>query len=143
MHGWRCATAAIRSRPSLTSAGSCLSAGRSATVERPDGTTYTEVTIAEYDRRGWGAGGHDLDWYCTGNTEAHVAAEPVYVSYEPELRELMGPAAYTELVAACASHLATRSRLAPHPADPADLSDPARKAQMRRLAGEAGTTVAG
>ncbi len=112
-------------------------------VERPDGSTYSEVTIAEYDRRGWGAGGHDLDWYCTGNTEAHVAADPVFVSYEPELRELMGPAAYTELVAACVSHLATRSRLAPHPADPAELSDPARKAQMRRLAGEAGTTVAG
>ena len=25
-----------------------------------------------------GAGGHDLDWYCSGNTEAHVGAEPVY-----------------------------------------------------------------
>ena len=49
-------------------------------VERTDGTTYTEVTISEYDRRGWGAGGHDLDWYCSGNTEAHVGAEPVYVS---------------------------------------------------------------
>ena len=42
-------------------------------VERPDGTTYTEVSIGEYDRRGWGPGGHDLDWYCSGNTEAHVA----------------------------------------------------------------------
>ena len=37
------------------------------TVERPDGTSYLEMTIGEYDRRGWGAGGHDLDWYCTGN----------------------------------------------------------------------------
>ena len=35
------------------------------TVERPDETSYLEVTIAEYDRRGWGPGGHDLDWYCT------------------------------------------------------------------------------
>ena len=42
-------------------------------VERQDGTTYTEVSIGEYDRRGWGPGGHDLDWYCSGNTEAHVA----------------------------------------------------------------------
>ena len=23
-------------------------------------------TITEYDRRGWGPGGHDLDWYCSG-----------------------------------------------------------------------------
>ena len=59
-------------------------------VERQDGTTYTEVTIGEYDRRGWGPGGHDLDWYCSGNTEAHVALEPVYVTHEAELTELMG-----------------------------------------------------
>ena len=36
-------------------------------VERADGSTYTEVSIGEYDRRGWGAGGHDLDWYCSVN----------------------------------------------------------------------------
>ena len=50
------------------------------TVERQDGTSYTEVTIGEYDRRGWGPGGHDLDWYCSGNTEAHVGVEPVYIT---------------------------------------------------------------
>src|SRR5690606_8502991 len=54
------------------------------TVERPDGTTYTEVGIGEYDRRGWGPGGHDLDWYCSGNTEAHVAPDPLYVTSAPE-----------------------------------------------------------
>ena len=68
-------------------------------VERQDGTSYTEVSIGEYDRRGWGPGGHDLDWYCSGNTEAHVAPEPVYVTHEPELAELMGAAGYAELVA--------------------------------------------
>ncbi len=31
------------------------------TVELPDGTSYLEVSITEYDRRGWGVGGHDLD----------------------------------------------------------------------------------
>ena len=35
-------------------------------VERQDDTSYTEVSIGEYDRRGWGPGGHDLDWYCSG-----------------------------------------------------------------------------
>ena len=87
-------------------------------VERQDGTTYTEVSIGEYDRRGWGPGGHDLDWYCSGNTEAHVAPEPVYLTHEPELTELMGRAAYDELVRHCEAHVRSRSALALHPADP-------------------------
>ena len=87
-------------------------------VELPDGTAYTEVTLGEYDRRGWGPGGHDLDWYCSGNTEAHVGQQPVYVSNAAELVELMGQAAYDELVMHCEAHLASRSALALHPADP-------------------------
>ena len=87
-------------------------------VERQDGTKYTEISIGEYDRRGWGAGGHDLDWYCTGNTEAHVAVEPVYITSAAELTELMGAAAYAELVRHCEAHVRSRSALALHPADP-------------------------
>jgi hypothetical protein len=86
-------------------------------VNRSDDSTYTEVTITEYDRRGWGAGGHDLDWYCSGDTEAHVGAEPVYLSNRPELVELMGSQAYTVLAGHCAEFVRSRSRLAPHPAD--------------------------
>ena len=89
-------------------------------VERPDGTEVLVTTIAEYDRRGWGPGGHDLDWYCSSNTEAHVGREPVYVSYAAELRELMGPAAHAELVRHCEARLASPLTLAPHPADPQD-----------------------
>ena len=88
------------------------------TVKRQDGTQYTEITIGEYDRRGWGPGGHDLDWYCTGNTEAHIAQDPVFVSYEPELVELMGRDAYDELAEHCRHHMKSRSALALHPADP-------------------------
>ncbi|GAA4814439.1 hypothetical protein ACFQ0K_06310 [Nocardioides caeni] len=87
-------------------------------VERMDGSTYTEVSISEYDRRGWGPGGHDLDWYCSGNTEAHVAMEPVYLTHEAELVALMGQGAYDALVAHCEAHLRSRSALALHPADP-------------------------
>jgi len=87
-------------------------------VERQDGTEYTEVSIGEYDRRGWGPGGHDLDWYCSGNTEAHVALEPVFVTHAPELTELMGKPAYDELVRHCEAHVRSRSALALHPADP-------------------------
>ena len=65
------------------------------------------TTIGEYDRRGWGAGGHDLNWWCTGDTEAHVGAEPVYCSYGPELTELMGKAAYDALVELCEQALGT------------------------------------
>ncbi|RYB93603.1 hypothetical protein EUA93_04060 [Nocardioides oleivorans] len=87
-------------------------------VERQDGTTYTEVSIGEYDRRGWGPGGHDLDWYCSGNTEAHVAAEAVFLTHEAELVELMGREGYDELSRHCEAHVRSRSVLALHPADP-------------------------
>jgi hypothetical protein len=88
------------------------------TVERPDGTSYLEVTIAEYDRRGWGEGGHDLDWYCTGNPVAHVGVEPVFRSLRAELVELIGAAAYDVLAAHCEQVVGAR-RLLPlsvHPA---------------------------
>jgi hypothetical protein len=88
------------------------------TVERQDGSSYTEVSIQEYDRRGWGPGGHDLDWYCSGNTEAHVAPDPLYLTSANELVALMGRAAYDELVTHCEAHLRSRSALARHPADP-------------------------
>ena len=93
-------------------------------VERPDGTEVLVVSIGEYDRRGWGGGGHDLNWWCTGATEAHVAPDPVYVSYEAELVELMGQAGYDALVEMCQARDAARAKglrlIAPHPADPAD-----------------------
>ena len=85
-------------------------------MERQDGTTYVEVSIGEYDRRGWGPGGHDLDWYCSGNTEAHVGAEPVYQSSATELVALMGQPAYDVLAEKCEAHLRSRSALALHPA---------------------------
>jgi hypothetical protein len=86
-------------------------------VDPGDGEEYTEVTIGEYVRAGWGPGGHDLDWYCSSNTEAHVGAKPVYVSYAPELTELMGPAGYAELVVQCVAFEAAGTPV-PHPASP-------------------------
>jgi hypothetical protein len=83
-------------------------------VKRPDDTKVLVTTITEYDRRGWGSGGHDFHWWCTGNTEAHVAADPLYITYGPELTELMGKAAYDVLVEMCEQALA--NQVAPHPA---------------------------
>ncbi|HET7902912.1 MAG TPA: hypothetical protein VFL59_17125 [Candidatus Nanopelagicales bacterium] len=108
-------------------------------VERPDGTQILLISVGEYDRRGWGAGGHDLDWYCSGSTEAHVAVEPVYVTERSTLIALMGQAAYDVLAEHCEARVAalTAARavaakertpaardaqlraFAPHPADPA------------------------
>lgn len=84
-------------------------------VTRPDETTYTEVSIGEFDRRSWGPGGHDLHWWCTSAPEAHVGAEPVWVSSAAELRALMGDAGYEVLAALCADRVAGRA-VAPHPA---------------------------
>ena len=88
------------------------------TVTRTDETTYTEVSIGEYGRDGWGPGGHDLDWYCSSDTEAHRGREPVYRSSRAELVALMGPAAYAVLAELCAEFDARGSRLLRHPADP-------------------------
>ncbi len=97
-------------------------------VERPDGEEVLMVSIGEYDRRGWGSGGHDLHWWCTSAPSAHGAGEPVYVSYKPELTELMGAAGYERLAELCEQRLAAATPraagfpalplLAPHPADP-------------------------
>jgi hypothetical protein len=87
-------------------------------VERTDGTSYTEVSIGEYTRDGWGPGGHDLDWYCTPNTEAHHAREPVYLNNRPELIALMGEPGYEILKQYCEDFDARRSALLRHPADP-------------------------
>jgi hypothetical protein len=111
-------------------------------VKRPDDTEILLITIGEYDRRGWGPGGHDLHWWCTNATEAHNAVDPVFVSYKHELIELMGKKAYKELVRHCEARMTTQVTaagnghaaasgqvargnrellpllVAPHPADP-------------------------
>jgi hypothetical protein len=86
-------------------------------VKRPDGTKVLVSTVTEFDRRGWGAGGHDLDWWCTSSPEAHVGQEPMYLSYAPELTALIGKAAYDQLAELCAARV-RRGQVAPHPATP-------------------------
>jgi hypothetical protein len=85
-------------------------------VDLADGTAYLEVTITEFDRRAWGPGGHDLDWYCSGSPDAHTATEPVYRSLRIELVELLGEPAYQVLASLCAEHDRRRLPLTVHPA---------------------------
>jgi hypothetical protein len=84
-------------------------------TKRPDGTKYLLSTLTEFDRRGWGPGGHDLDWWCTSSPDAHVGTEPMYKSYAPELIALVGQEAYDELARLCDIRLQSKL-VAPHPA---------------------------
>jgi hypothetical protein len=88
------------------------------TITRTDESTYTEVSIGEYGRDGWGPGGHDLDWYCTSNTEAHHGRRPVYRENRDELIALMGESAYVLLTGLCEEFESRRGGLLRHPADP-------------------------
>lgn len=91
-------------------------------TKRPDGTKVLVSTLAEFDRRGWGSGGHDLDWWCTSSPEAHVGTEAMYLSYEPELTALVGKKAYAKLAELCAARLQA-GLVAPHPATVAAQRD--------------------
>ncbi|GAB3355088.1 hypothetical protein [Modestobacter lapidis] len=86
-------------------------------VHRPDGTRVLVSTIGEFDRRGWGPGGHDLHWWCTGSPDAHVSPEPLVHTYAAELTELLGAPAYAELRRLVEARL-DRGLVAPHPASP-------------------------
>jgi hypothetical protein len=63
------------------------------------------TVIGEYERKSWGEGGHELDWYCSNNSEAHNAAVPVYISNKNELILMMNEPAYKELVRHCENRL--------------------------------------
>lgn len=74
--------------------------------ERADGQEILRTTITEYERRGWGGGGEDFDWYCTTDARCHDNAEPIWQSHEQELRALIGDAAYEVLAQHCRSRQA-------------------------------------
>jgi len=84
-------------------------------IDRPDETRILVSSITEFDRRGWGEGGHDLHWWCTSSPEAHVAADPLYRTYGPEIAALIGQPAYAELSRLCELRLA-QGLVAEHPA---------------------------
>jgi hypothetical protein len=91
-------------------------------TKRADGSKVLLTVLAEFDRRGWGEGGHDLHWWCTSSPEAHVGGEPMWRSYAPELIALVGEKAYARLAELCAE----RERLglvAVHPATAAAQRD--------------------
>ena len=89
------------------------------TVERQDDTSYTEVIDRRVrpPRLGPGRPRPRLV-LLRQHRGARRASSRVYVTNAAELTELMGEAAYDELVRHCEAHLRSRSALALHPADP-------------------------
>lgn len=85
------------------------------TINRADGSSADVTWIGEFDRRAWGAGGHEFDWWCASSPLAHVGSRPLYRSYEPELTALLGKAAYVKLAELCAQRLED-GQIAQHPA---------------------------
>ncbi len=71
-----------------------------------DGEALEVHTIAAYERGTWGEGGADFDWWCTEEPDAFTGRQPVYLSMEHELREMVGDHVYDEL----AAYLDTRRR---------------------------------
>src|SRR3712207_7690022 len=93
-------------------------------IRRPPRSTLFPYTTlfrsGEFDRRGWGPGGHDLHWWCTGSPAAHVSAEPLVDTYADELTALVGGPAYAELRRLVETRL-DQGMVAPHPASPVPL----------------------
>lgn len=78
-----------------------------------DDNGHSTFTLREWKRRDWGEGGADFHWWCTDSTDAFVADEPVYVTMKDEIIELVGEAAYEQLV----DYIERRGEtLLPHPA---------------------------
>jgi hypothetical protein len=92
-------------------------------IDRPDGSRVLQTTVGEFDRRGWGPGGADLHWWCTGSPAAHVSPEPLVLTYRAELVELLGEPAYAELLRLSERAL-DNGLVAPHPASPEPLRSP-------------------
>ncbi|WP_459611974.1 hypothetical protein [Corynebacterium urogenitale] len=69
---------------------------------RPDGVEQLRTTITEYNRRGWGNGGEDFDWFCSTDPACHAGSGAMWRTHRDELVELIGEPAYEVLAEHCA-----------------------------------------
>ncbi|MEL7155151.1 MAG: hypothetical protein AAFN30_00975 [Actinomycetota bacterium] len=60
---------------------------------------HETVMVRAWQRRDWGPGGAEFNWWCTESPEAHVGTEPFYRTAAEELAELLGPELHRQLVA--------------------------------------------
>lgn len=82
---------------------------------RPDGQEILHTRLGEYDRRGWGEGGLDLDWYCTSDPGTHQHSTALWKRHIPELTALLGAEAFEVVQRVCTARERT-GLIAPHPA---------------------------
>jgi hypothetical protein len=85
--------------------------------ETVDDEGHHTVTIRQWDRRHWGAGGEEFHWWCTESPDAFVGKSRVVDSLHEELVALVGREVYAKIKA----HLDRRSKQPsstrlPHPA---------------------------
>jgi len=66
--------------------------------EHTDEHGYVTSTLREWKRRDWGAGGHEFHWWCTDDHLAFSGAKPAYKYLRDEIIEMVGQAAYEQLV---------------------------------------------
>ena len=63
--------------------------------EADDG--FTDITVRAWRRDDWGPGGATMAWWCTEAPEAFNADQPVIVTLEQELRDIVGDRVYDEV----------------------------------------------
>ncbi|HMQ27245.1 MAG TPA: hypothetical protein PKA98_14735, partial [Acidimicrobiales bacterium] len=96
-------------------------------VDHMDEHGHVTSTLREWKRRDWGDGGREFHWWCTEDPLAFVGPRPVVEALRDEIVELVGQAAYDQLVRALADR--RDGRRVPHPArrarsEPLDASQP-------------------
>jgi hypothetical protein len=58
---------------------------------------HLTVTIRQWDRADWGAGGSEFHWWCTQSPEAFIGSRPVHEELREELAELVTPSVHEKL----------------------------------------------
>ncbi len=63
-----------------------------------DDNGHDTMLVKAWDRRDWGDGGLQFDWWCIESDEAYEHSVPLYKSSEDELRTLVGDKVYERFV---------------------------------------------
>ena len=98
----RAAHRRARGRRAATSTGSptCAGSCRCASSTTPTTTATSPRRLREWKRRDWGEGGDEFHWWCTESDDAFVGGAPVYQYLRDEIIEMVGQAAYDQMVIA-------------------------------------------
>jgi hypothetical protein len=75
---------------------------------------HTTVTVRQWNRADWGAGGQEFHWWCTQSPEAFVGATPVHEQLHDDLAAMIEPEVHEKLEAYLRRRKPTVTRV-PHP----------------------------